>query len=137
MAKKVLFLCTGNSCRSQMAEGLLRHINPGQYKVFSAGLKPSIVHPKAIKVMQEIGIDISDQYSKSVDEFSEELLDIVITLCDNAKESCPVFGGRVKRMHWSIPDPFGVTGNEERVLEAFSVVRDQIWQRVEKEFGRD
>jgi arsenate reductase len=135
--KKVLFLCTGNSCRSQMAEGLLGHINPDQYEVFSAGLKPSVVHPKAIRIMQEIGIDISEQCSKSVGEFAEDSFDIVVTVCDYAKESCPAFGGDVQRIHWSIPDPAGVIGDEEKLLESFRAVRDQIKERIEGEFGRD
>ena len=135
--KKVLFLCTGNSCRSQMAEGLLRHINPDQYEAFSAGTRPCIVSSRAIKVMQEIGIDISGQRSKSVDEFSEELFDIVITLCDNAKRSCPAFGRKVRQIHWSIPDPISVIGDAERVLEAFRDVRDRIRERIEKEFGKN
>ena len=137
MRKKVLFLCTGNSCRAQMAEGLLGHINPEQYEAFSAGIRPSVVHPKAIKVMQELGIDISNQYSKSIDEFPEDFFDIVVTVCDYAKESCPVFPGRVQRMHWSIPDPAGIIGDEEKLLESFRAVRDLIKERIEKEFGRD
>lgn len=137
MRKKVLFLCTGNSCRSQMAEGLLGHINPEQYEAFSAGIRPSVVHPKAIKVMQELGIDISNQYSKSIDEFPEDFFDIVVTVCGYAKESCPVFPGRVQRMHWSIPDPAGIIGDEEKLLESFRAVRDLIKERIEKEFGRN
>ncbi|MHC4707302.1 MAG: arsenate reductase ArsC [Planctomycetota bacterium] len=132
--KKVLFLCTGNSCRSQMAEGLLRHINPAQYEAFSAGTRPSIVSSRATKVMHEIGIDISGQCSKSVDEFSEELFDIVITLCDNAKKSCPAFPDKVRQIHWSMPDPISVIGDEQKVLEAFGDVRDQIRKRIEEEF---
>jgi arsenate reductase len=111
-----------------MAEGLLRHINPAQYEAFSAGIRP-------IKVMHEIGIDISDQCSKSVDEFSEEVFDIVITLCDNAKKSCPAFPDKVRQVHWSIPDPISVIGDEQKVLEAFGDVRDEIRERIEKEFG--
>lgn len=118
-----------------MAEGLLRHIKPDQYLAFSAGTKPSVVSSRAIRVMQEIGIDISDQYSKSVDEFSEELFDIVITLCDNAKKSCPVFGHKVRQIHWSIPDPISVIGDEQKVLQAFRDVRDHIRGRIEMEFG--
>jgi arsenate reductase len=118
-----------------MAEGLLRHINPAQYEAFSAGIRPSIVSSRAIKVMHEIGIDISDQCSKSVDEFSEEVFDIVITLCDNAKKSCPAFPDKVRQVHWSIPDPISVIGDEQKVLEAFGDVRDEIRERIEKEFG--
>jgi arsenate reductase len=120
-----------------MAEGLLRHINPDGYEAFSAGIRPSIVSSRAIKVMQEIGIDISEQYSKSVNEFSGDFFDIVVTVCDYAKESCPVFGGQVEQIHWSIPDPAGGIGDEERVLDAFRAVRDQIKERIEKEFGRN
>jgi arsenate reductase len=119
-----------------MAEGLLRHINPDQYEAFSAGIRPSIVSSRAIKVMREIGIDISDQYSKSVDEFSEGFFDVVITLCDNAKKSCPVFGQKVRQIHWSIPDPISIVGDEQKVLEAFRDVRDHIRERIEKEFGK-
>jgi arsenate reductase len=120
-----------------MAEGLLRHINPSQYDAFSAGIRPSVVHPKDVQVMLEIGIDISNQYSKSVDDFSGDCFDVVVTVCDAAKESCPVFASQVERIHWSIPDPTRVIGGEEEVLEGFRKVRDQIKERIEKEFGRN
>lgn len=137
MKKKVLFLCTGNSCRSQMAEGLLGHINPDGYEAFSAGIRPSVVSSRAIKVMQEIGIDISEQYSKSVNEFSGDFFDIVVTVCDYAKELCPAFGGEVEQLHWSIPDPVGVIGDEKQVLDAFRTVRDLIRGKIEEEFVRN
>lgn len=128
--KKVLFLCTGNSCRSQMAEGLLRHLAGGKYEVFSAGVAPSFVNPLAIEAMKEIGIDISRQRSKSVDEFGNESFDFVITVCDNAKESCPHFAGS-KMIHWSIEDPVGAGGSREAALAKFGEVRDRIKAMIE------
>jgi len=130
--KKVLFLCTGNSCRSQMAEGLLRHYYGDKYEVYSAGTKPSIVHPKAIQIMQEIGIDISNQRSKSVNEFKNESFDYVITVCDNAKESCPIFPGKSKRLHWSFIDPAEAIGDTEQVLTVFRMVLEQIKQKIDQ-----
>src|SRR3990167_8760424 len=105
MKKKVLFLCTGNSCRSQMAEGILRHVAGDTYDVSSAGTKPSKVNETAIQVMKEIGIDISGHRSKSVNEFLNEYFDYVITVCDSAKETCPVFQKRNILLHWPFPDP--------------------------------
>lgn len=130
MKKKVLILCTGNSARSQMAEGLFRHEGGDRYEVFSAGTRPSIVRPEAIAVLAEIGIDISGQRSKSVDEFVAQPLDLVITVCDNAKESCPVFPGRTRRLHWPFEDPAHVEGTEEERKAAFRRVRDQIGQKI-------
>lgn len=127
---KVLFLCIGNSCRSQMAEGLLRYFGNGKFEVFSAGVKPSFVHPLTIKVMNELGIDISNQKSKCVDEFIEQNFDYVITVCDNAKESCPHFPGQVKRIHWSFQDPADATGSEEEKLKVFRKVRDEIMEHI-------
>ena len=127
---RVLILCTGNSARSQMAEGLLRHEGGDRFEVFSAGTMPSVVRPEAISVMKEIGIDISGHRSKSVDEFSGEQLDYVITVCDNANESCPVFPGNTKRLHWSFEDPAVVEGSENVRLTAFRTIRDQIHQRI-------
>jgi arsenate reductase len=124
--KKVLILCTGNSARSQMAEGLFRHEGGDRYEVFSAGTRPSIVRPEAIAVLAEIGIDISGQRSKSVDEFVAQPLDLVITVCDNAKEACPVFPGRTQRLHWPFEDPAHAEGTEEERKAAFRKVRDQI-----------
>src|SRR5689334_3554226 len=117
--KRVLILCTGNSARSQMAEGLLRHLAGDAVQVESAGTHPSHVRPEAIAAMAEIGIDISAQRSKSVDEFSGDSFDYIITVCDNARESCPVFPGSVQRIHWSIHDPAGVQGSEHVRLSAF------------------
>ena len=113
MAKQnILIVCTGNSARSQMAEGLLRHEAGDRFEVFSAGTKPTQVRREAIAVMNEIGIDISHQHSKSVDEFIGQPLDFVITVCNSAKETCPVFSGDVKRLHWPFDDPAMVDGNE-------------------------
>jgi arsenate reductase len=123
---RVLILCTGNSARSQMAEGLLRHHGGGSSEVFSAGTKPTQVRAEAIAVMGEVGIDISGHRSKSVDEFGGQTFDYVITVCDNAKESCPVFPATTKRIHWSLEDPAAVKGTEEERLAAFRRVRDQI-----------
>jgi arsenate reductase (thioredoxin) len=130
MAKKVLILCTGNSARSQMAEGLFRQEAGDAYEVFSAGTRPAQVRPEAIAVMREIGIDISGHRSKSVDEFSGERLDLVITVCDNANETCPVFPGAVQRLHWPFQDPAAVAGSEEQRRTAFRTVRDQIHARI-------
>jgi len=128
--KRVLILCTGNSARSQMAEGLLRHEGGDRFEVFSAGTKPSIVRPEAIAVMDEIGIDISGHRSKAVDEFVGQPLDVVITVCDNAKESCPVFPGTTKRLHWPFEDPAAVEGSDEMRRAAFRRIRDQIHGRI-------
>ena len=130
MKKRILFLCTGNSARSQMAEGLLRHEAGERFEVFSAGTHPSKVRPEAIAVMKEIGIDISGHRSKSVDEFAGPDLDMVITVCDNAKESCPVFPGPTERLHWPFEDPASVEGTEEQRRDAFRRVRDQIHGRI-------
>ena len=130
MKKKVLFLCTGNSCRSQMAEGLLRYYFGDKYEVFSAGTKPSIVNLNAIKVMNEIEIDISGQRSKSVDEFKNQTFDFIITVCDNAKESCPIFPGKAERLHWSFFDPAEALDSQDELLKAFKEVRDQIKAKI-------
>ena len=124
--KRVLILCTGNSARSQMAEGLLRHDAGGKYEVESAGTKPSIVRLEAITVMKELGIDISKHRSKHVDEFQGQKFDVVITVCDNAKESCPVFFGAVNRLHHSFADPAALEGSEAERLALFQRVRDEL-----------
>jgi arsenate reductase len=129
--RRVLILCTGNSARSQMAEGLFRQAGGDRYQVFSAGTKPSQVRPEAIAVMREIGIDISGQRSKSVDEFAGQELGLVITVCDNAKESCPVFPGKTRRLHWPFDDPAAVTGSEDQRTAAFRAIRDQIKDRIQ------
>jgi len=122
---RVLILCTGNSARSQMAEGLLRHIGAGRFEVASAGTHPTPVKAEAIQVMKEIGIDVSSQRSKSVDEFHGAEFDYVITVCDNANESCPIFTGAPQRIHWSLSDPAAVADPAER-LDAFRQVRDVL-----------
>ena len=128
--KRVLILCTGNSARSQMAEGLLRHEGGDRFEVFSAGMKPASVRPEAISVMNEIGLDISDHRSKSVNEFIGQPLDFVITVCNNAKEVCPVFTGDVNRLHWPFDDPAAVEGSSEVRNAAFRRIRDQIHGRI-------
>ena len=126
MVMRVLILCTGNSARSQMAEGLLRHDAGNRFEVWSAGTKPSQVRAEAIAAMREVGIDISGHRSKSVDEFAGQAFDYVITVCDNARESCPVFPATTKRIHWSIEDPAAAQGSEKERLAEFRRVRDQI-----------
>lgn len=128
--KRVLILCTGNSARSQMAEGLLRQDGGDRFEVFSAGVEPSHVRPQAIEAMREVGIDISGQRSKSVDEFSGEEFDYVITVCDNAKEQCPIFPGKTKRIHWSLDDPALAQGDEAAKLAVFRRVRDEIREQL-------
>lgn len=130
---KIFILCTGNSCRSQMAEGFLKSFNSG-LEVYSAGTDPSLeVHPKAIQVMKEVGIDISKNYPKKVDQFLNDYFDYIITVGDNAKETCPVFMGKVgRRLHISFEDPASATGTEEEVLIVFRKVRDEI----KKEFDQ-
>ncbi len=127
--KRVLILCTGNSARSQMAEGLLRHDGGPAFEVSSAGTKPSQVRPEAIEAMKEVGIDISGHRSKSVDEFADQEFDYVVTVCDNAKESCPVFPGKTERIHWSFEDPAAVEGDWETRLSAFRRIRDEIREK--------
>jgi arsenate reductase len=129
---RVLILCTGNSARSQMAEGLLRHDAGEAFEVSSAGAKPGHVRPEAIAAMREIGIDISAHRSKSVDEFAGQAFDYVITVCDNAKESCPVFPATTQRIHWSIEDPAAVQGTEEQRMEAFHRVRDELRVKLQR-----
>jgi arsenate reductase len=124
--KRVLILCTGNSARSQMAEGLLRHDAGDRFSVESAGTKPSHVRPEAIAVMKELGIDISGHRSKSVDEFAGREFDYVLTVCDNAKESCPVFPGHANRLHRNFEDPAASEGSETARLAVFRRVRDEI-----------
>jgi len=128
--KRVLILCTGNSARSQMGEGLLRHIAADRFEVASAGVAPTQVRPEAITVMREIGIDISNHRSKSVNEFMGQDFDYVITVCDNANEQCPVFPSNTKRIHWSFEDPAAVQGDEQWRLTVFRRVRDEILQQL-------
>ncbi len=129
---RVLILCTGNSARSQMAEGLLRHNAGNAFEVFSAGTKPTEVRPEAIAVMREAGIDISGHRSKSVDEFAGQDFDYVITVCDNAKQSCPIYPAKTKRIHWSIEDPAALQGSEEERLAAFRRIRDELRLRLQR-----
>jgi len=124
--KQVLILCTGNSARSQMAEGLLRHDAGSWFDVESAGTKPSVVRPEAIAAMRDIGIDISAHRSKSVDEFRERRFDYVITVCDNARETCPVFFNATERLHHDFEDPAACRGSEAERLEMFGRVRDEL-----------
>ena len=127
MRKKILILCTGNSCRSQIAEGFLKSFD-SELEVYSAGTNPSKqVHPKAIQVMKEVGIDLSKNYPKMVDKFLNESFDFVITVCDNAKETCPVFIGKVgKQLHIGFEDPADAIGTEEEILNTFRRIRDEI-----------
>ena len=126
----ILIVCTANSARSQMAEGLLRREGGSRFEVFSAGTKPSVVRPEAIMAMQEIGVDISGQRSKSVDEFIGKALDFIITVCDSAREACPVFPGNAKRLHWPFDDPAAAEGSADVRMAAFRRIRDQIYSRI-------
>jgi arsenate reductase (thioredoxin) len=127
--KRVLILCTGNSARSQMAEGLLRHDGGEMFTVESAGVEASFVKPQAIAAMREIGVDIGDHRSKSVDEFKGQEFDYVITVCDNAKERCPIFPGSPQQIHWSIDDPV-VLASEEGQVANFRRARDELRSRL-------
>ena len=127
---KVLFVCTGNSCRSPMAEGLLKHYGNGEFEVYSAGLRLSHIHPLAIKAMAELDIDITNQYSKTVNEFIGKEFSYVITVCDSAKELCPVFPGKYKALHWSIEDPASTSDTEEEMMKVFRKVRQNILEKV-------
>ena len=126
MKKKVLFLCTHNSCRSQMAEGIVNHFLSQRVQAFSAGTEATKVNPKAIAIMAEIGIDITGHHSKTMDEFSGESFDYVITLCGDAFEKCPLFFGGVERLHIGFHDPSKATGTDEEVMADFRRVRDDI-----------
>jgi arsenate reductase len=123
---RVLILCTGNSARSQMAEGLLRHDAGDRFEVESAGTRPGNVRPEAVEVMKEIGIDISHHRSKSVNEFEGQRFDVVITVCDNARETCPVYFASATRLHHDFEDPAAVPGSDEQKLAAFRRVRDEL-----------
>jgi arsenate reductase len=127
---KIMFLCTGNSCRSQMAEGFARELGKGVVEPYSAGLSPQGVNEKAVRVMKEIGIDISNQQSKSIDQELLKKMDIIITLCDNAAQSCPWTPSETKLIHWPLDDPAKATGSEEEVLNEFRRVRDEIKERI-------
>ncbi|MFH1851046.1 MAG: arsenate reductase ArsC [Candidatus Neomarinimicrobiota bacterium] len=127
---KVLFLCTGNSCRSQMAEGLLRYLAGERFEVFSAGTHPSRVHPLAIAVMTELGIDISGHRSDPLEKYLDAAIDIVITVCDDARAACPLFPGSVKYQHWSTADPFRGWEADLHQLPVYRQTRDSLKQRI-------
>ena len=133
--KRVLIVCTGNSARSQMAEGLLRHEGGDRFEVFSAGTRPTNVRREAVDVMNELGIDISGQWSKSVAEFAGQSLDFVVTVCDSARETCPFFPGAGKRLHWAFEDPAAVPGSDDERMAAFRRIRDQIHGRIRSFLG--
>ncbi len=133
MSKKhVLILCTGNSCRSQMAEGFWRHHGGDEWDVFSAGVSPVGLNALAVEVMAEVGIDISGQTSKSLDQFVTQAFDLVVTVCGNADRNCPVFPNATRREHWPFDDPAHVTGGEEERMREFRRVRDEIGQTIRK-----
>jgi arsenate reductase len=131
MVTKIMFLCTGNSCRSQMAEGFARELGKGRLEAYSAGLMAAGVHARAIAVMKEAGIDISGQTSKEIDERLLRSMDIIITLCDNAADACPWTPPDVKVLHWPIRDPVGARGSEDRIMKAFRCARDEIKEKIE------
>jgi len=137
MKRRVLFICTHNSARSQMAEGLLRHLGKDRFEVYSAGTEATVVRPMAIQAMAELGIDISHQQSKTLDRYLGEPFDDVITVCDTAAEACPVFPGAARRRHWSFEDPSKATGSESEQLKVYRQVRDQIGERIENELLSD
>jgi arsenate reductase len=130
---RVLFLCTHNSARSQMAEGILRRLAGDRFEAHSAGTEATGVRPLAVRTMAEIGVDISGQESKTLDRYLNEPFDYVVTVCDEAHEACPVFPGAKRRLHWSFEDPSQTTGSEEERLEVFRSVRDGIQERIERE----
>lgn len=130
--KKILVLCTGNSCRSQIAEGYLRHFARGRAEVYSAGVETHGVNPRAIAIMKEDGIDISGHTSNNVDEYRDIAFDFVITVCDNARERCPYFPTDAQKFHYNFPDPAKAAGSEEEIMAAFRAVREQI-----KEYSRE
>jgi arsenate reductase len=132
--QRVLFLCTHNSARSQMAEGLLRAMGGDKFEAFSAGTEATHVRPLAIKAMAELGVDISGQHSKVLTEYLSQPFDYVITVCDAANESCPIFPGATHRLHWSFPDPSKATGTEEEQLAVYRQVRDDIALHIANQF---
>jgi arsenate reductase len=132
---RVLFLCTHNSARSQMAEGLLRHLAGDRFESHSAGTEATRVRPLAIRAMEEIGVDISGQESKTLERYQQEPFDYVITVCDDANEACPFFPGAQSRLHWSFKDPSKAEGSEEERLAVFREVRDGIRRRIEEDLN--
>ena len=133
--KKVLFVCTGNACRSQMAEGILGDLAEGRFEVFSAGTHPTRVHPASIKVMAEWDIDISHHTSDLIDDYLDAGMDIVITVCDNANQLCPIFPGVVEHIHWSIDDPFVNWSDEAHLLQPYRRTRDKLRARIQEFLG--
>lgn len=133
MKQRILFICTHNSARSQMAEGLLKYLGGDRFEAFSAGTEATRVRPLAIRAMAELGMDITDQSSKTLERYLHEPFDQVITVCDAAAEVCPVFSGAKRQQHWSFPDPSKATGNEEEQLAVYRQVRDAIRSRIETE----
>ncbi|MEI6046186.1 MAG: arsenate reductase ArsC [Chloroflexota bacterium] len=128
---RVLFLCTHNQARSQMAEGLLRHLGGERYEVFSAGSLPAEqIHPLAVKAMAEIDVDISQQQTKHLDQFQDQFFDYIITTCDRIRATCPTFPNDPERIHWNLPDPAEVEGGEEERLESFQQVADLLRNRI-------
>ena len=130
MKKKILFLCIGNSCRSQMAEGFLNNLGRERFIAFSAGSKPSSINPFAVRVMQEKGIDISNNKSEHLDKYLSDTFDYIITVCDNEKDSCPTFPGNHNKLHWNLEDPAEKSGIEEEILNFFRTIRDKIESNV-------
>ena len=128
--KKVIFICTGNACRSQMAEGLLRHMAGDKFEVYSAGSHPSCLHPASVAVMAEWGIDIARHTAEPIDDYLETGIDIVITVCDNAQQICPTFPGNVKRIHWGLDDPYHGWGSEPEDLLPYRETRDELKDRI-------
>jgi len=132
MKPKILFLCTGNSCRSQIAEGLMRHLAGDKYEVFSAGVEPSRIHPMSILVMNEIDVDISHQTSDDVNDYLDAGIGIVISVCDHAAQICPTFPGDVQRIHWSLKDPFHGWDIDESKLPDYRNTRDDLKKRIQE-----
>ena len=128
--RKIIFICTGNACRSQIAEGLLRNLASERFSVFSAGSHPSQVHPMSVAVMEEVGIDISEYTSDPISDYVDHGIDVVITVCDNAKEACPVFPGSAEYIHWSIEDPFNGWDFDPFDLDNFRKVRSDLYRRI-------
>jgi len=132
MKSRVLFLCTGNSCRSQMAEGFLRHFAGDRFDVASAGTRPAVLNPGAVDAMREVSVDIAQHRSKSVDEFAGQRFDHVITVCDRARECCPIFPGATRLDHWPFDDPAEAAGTSEERMAVFRRVRDEIAARIRR-----
>ncbi len=135
--QRILFLCTHNSARSQMAEGMLRNLAEGRFEVHSAGTEATHVRRQAIKVMDEVGLDISGQESKTLARYLGQPFDYVISVCDEANEACPVFPGAKNRLHWSLEDPSRASGSEDERLAVFRRVRDEIRERIEQQFANE